>query len=92
MHKYDLDHFLKSVEIAKKSLCGPTRLFSNVGDSSYEAFAEMKQAGIDGVYHCWRLGEGKDSDSIDSQSTVEILSLYGVKKTISYSFENNSDK
>ncbi|NLD19413.1 MAG: hypothetical protein GX663_04110 [Clostridiales bacterium] len=61
MHEYNMGHFLKSVEIAKASLNGPTKIFSNVGDTTYEEFLEMKAGGIDGVYHCWRLGEGKET-------------------------------
>lgn len=61
MHEYDLDRFIECVRLVKKTIKGPTKLFSNVGDSSYEDFVRMKEAGIDGVYHCWRLGEGKDT-------------------------------
>lgn len=59
MHTYDLDFFLDVVKIAKENVIGGTKLFSNVGDTSYEAFVEMKAAGIDGVYHVCRLGEGE---------------------------------
>ena len=61
MHNYDLDRFIECVRLVKGALKGPTKLFSNVGDSSYEDFVRMKEAGIDGVYHCWRLGEGRDT-------------------------------
>ena len=62
MHTFDLERFLHCVELVRKELKGPVRLFSNVGDTSYEDFVRMKKAGIDGVYHCWRLGEGRDTD------------------------------
>lgn len=58
MADYDLDDYLRRVEIVKKNIVGPTKILTNVGDTSYEAFCEMKAAGVDGVYHCWRLGEG----------------------------------
>lgn len=61
MHKYDLEHFLESVKTAMQNLNGSTKIFSNVGDTSYEDFVEMKKAGVYGVYHCWRLGEGTDT-------------------------------
>lgn len=61
MAEYNLDHYLHCVEVAKKNLTGSTKLLTNVGDTSYEAFCEMKAAGIDGVYHCWRIGEGRDT-------------------------------
>ncbi|MDO4544519.1 MAG: hypothetical protein Q4C25_00035 [Bacillota bacterium] len=61
MAEYDLENYLRGVETVKKHKIGSTKLYTNVGDTSYEAFVEMKAAGIDGVYHCWRLGEGKDT-------------------------------
>ena len=70
MHKYDLEHFLESVKLAGQNLNGSTLMFSNVGDTSYEDFVEMKTAGISGVYHCWRLGEGTDT-RIDPEQRKE---------------------
>ena len=61
MAEYDLDHYLHCIEVVRKNLTGSTKVFTNIGDTSYEAFCEMKAAGVDGVYHCWRLGEGKDT-------------------------------
>lgn len=61
MHEYDLERFIECIRLVKKTLKGPTKVFSNVGDTSYEGFVRMKEAGLDGVYHCWRLGEGKDT-------------------------------
>jgi biotin synthase len=59
MHKYDLAFFLKAVQIARREAPPSTRIVSNIGDTDYEAFAEMKAAGLDSVYHVCRLGEGK---------------------------------
>lgn len=61
MHEYDLERFIECIRLVKRNLKGPTKVFSNVGDSPFEAFVRMKEAGLDGVYHCWRLGEGKDT-------------------------------
>lgn len=61
MAEYDLNHYLHSIEVVKKNVTGSTKLYTNIGDTSYEDFLAMKEAGIDGVYHCWRLGEGKDT-------------------------------
>jgi len=61
MADYDLDEYLRMVQVVKENNCGSTRLYTNIGDTSYEAFLEIKAAGIDGVYHCWRLGEGRDT-------------------------------
>lgn len=61
MASYDLDKFLDKVATVKQQLGGPTNLYSNVGDTSVADFERMKAAGIDGVYHCWRLREGADT-------------------------------
>lgn len=58
MHEYDLDFFLDKVRKAKKLISGSTQLLSNVGDTNIDAFKEMKKAGITGVYHVCRIGEG----------------------------------
>ncbi len=61
MATYDLDKFLDKLAIVKEHVSGPTNIYSNVGDTSREDFEKMKKAGIDGVYHCWRLREGTDT-------------------------------
>ena len=58
MHEYDLEFFLEKVRQAKKLIPGSTQLLSNVGDTDPDAFKEMKKAGITGVYHVCRIGEG----------------------------------
>jgi biotin synthase len=58
MHEYDLDFFLGKVKLARKMIEGSAQLLSNVGDSDIDAFREMKKAGITGVYHVCRIGEG----------------------------------
>ena len=62
MHDYDLDVFLNSVKIAKQIVPETTGIWSNVGDSSVDAFKEMKKAGVEGVYHVCRIGEGRDTN------------------------------
>ena len=58
MDQYDLDYYLHAVRIARETAPPQTLLFTNIGDTGYEAFAKMKEAGIDGAYHILRLGEG----------------------------------
>ena len=73
MATYDLEAYLDAVRVAKANLGGPTNIYSNVGDTSREDFEAMKAAGIDGVYHCWRLREGTDtpfSDETRKQTLV----------------------
>ncbi|MBQ9955739.1 MAG: hypothetical protein IJO87_10015 [Eggerthellaceae bacterium] len=59
MADYRIDEFLEKVALVKANVTGPTKIISNVGDSSVEDFRRMKEAGVDAVYHCWRLGEGE---------------------------------
>lgn len=67
MASYDLEKYLDAVRLVKANLGGPTNIYSNVGDTSREDFELMKAAGIDGVYHCWRLGEGTETPFSDEQ-------------------------
>ena len=62
MHDYDVDHFLNAVKIAKSIIHPSTNIRANVGDTDIDTFREMKKAGVDGVYHVWRIGEGIDTD------------------------------
>ncbi len=62
MHDYNLDFFLKSVKTAKSLISPSTGVWSNVGDSDLDTFKEMKKAGVEGVYHVCRIGEGKDTN------------------------------
>lgn len=61
MHEYDLQNYLDIIAHARKIAPATTQLWANVGDSSMEAFQEMKKAGVTGVYHVCRLGEGRDT-------------------------------
>ena len=56
MADYDLGEYLQMVDVVKANKTGSVNLYTNIGDTSYEAFCEIKAAGMDGVYHCWRLG------------------------------------
>ena len=73
MAHYDLGRYLKNVETVKANKIGSTKIYANVGDTSYEDFCEMKAAGIDGVYHCWRLGEGKDTTFSPEERKQTVL-------------------
>ncbi|MGI6217469.1 MAG: radical SAM protein [Coriobacteriales bacterium] len=58
MHEYDLDYYLHVLRLAREHVSPETNIYTNVGDTSYEDFCKMKEAGADGVYHICRLGEG----------------------------------
>lgn len=59
MHDYDIDEYCRVVKLIREVAPATTNLYSNVGDTSYEDFLKMKEAGIVGVYHICRLGEGE---------------------------------
>ncbi|QHI73545.1 biotin synthase BioB [Aminipila terrae] len=61
MHTYDLDRFLQTINKAKAHAPKTTQIWANVGDSSLDAFREMKKAGVTGVYHVCRIGEGVET-------------------------------
>lgn len=73
MADYNLDEYLKMTQVVKDNKIGSAKLYTNIGDTSYEAFREIKAAGLDGVYHCWRLGEGKDTVFSPEQRKQTII-------------------
>lgn len=72
MHDYDLNVFLNSVNIAKKIVPPTTKIWANVGDSSLDAFKEMKKAGVEGVYHVCRIGEGRDTN-LEPEDRIQTM-------------------
>lgn len=61
MHDYKLERLLDAVNAAYEEAPSSTQIWVNVGDSSKEAFQEMKKAGVTGVYHVCRINEGIDT-------------------------------
>ncbi len=62
MHDYDMDYYLKCVELARKIAPSTTQIWANVGDTSIEGYKELHAAGVTGVYHVCRLREGIDTN------------------------------
>lgn len=58
MHEYDLDYYLHVLRLARKHAPAETNIYTNVGDTGFDDFCKMKEAGASGVYHICRLGEG----------------------------------
>ncbi|MDR2109385.1 MAG: hypothetical protein LBP28_08035 [Coriobacteriales bacterium] len=58
MNSFDLDYFSNAVRIAREVAPPQTQIYTNIGDTDYDTFVKLKQAGADGVYHVVRLGEG----------------------------------
>jgi biotin synthase len=59
MDKYDVDYYSNALKIARETAPPQTLLYTNIGDTDYETFVKLKDAGADGAYHVIRLGEGK---------------------------------
>ena len=59
MHSYDKQYFLDCVKAVRAAIPASTRLVSNIGDTDKEYFQQLKDAGLDGIYHVKRLGEGE---------------------------------
>ena len=58
MATFDLDYYLRALRIARETAPPQTLLYTNIGDTDYETFVKIRDAGADGVYHVVRLGEG----------------------------------
>ncbi|MDR2771177.1 MAG: radical SAM protein [Clostridiales Family XIII bacterium] len=72
MHEYDLDFFLDKARLARKLAPATTQILSNVGDTDADGFKEMKKAGITGVYHVSRIGEGDVTD-LDPKRRLQTM-------------------
>lgn len=72
MHEYDLDRYLKIINRSKALAPQTTQIWANVGDSDLDAFKEMKKAGVTGVYHVCRIGEGIDT-KLDPRDRVKTM-------------------
>lgn len=59
MADYDIEEYLRVIRLVRETAPTCTNIYSNVGDTSYEDFCRMKEAGVKGVYHICRLGEGE---------------------------------
>ncbi|MDR1247440.1 MAG: hypothetical protein LBK57_10560 [Clostridiales Family XIII bacterium] len=72
MHEYDPEFLLEKARVAKKLIKGSTQLLSNVGDTDADMFKEMKKAGITGVYHVCRIGEG-DVTALNPETRMKTM-------------------
>jgi len=72
MATYDIDYFERAVRIAREEAPAQTLIYTNIGDTDYETFVRLKEAGADGVYHVVRLGEGVYT-TIDPKKREETI-------------------
>ncbi|MCR5845742.1 MAG: hypothetical protein K6G78_04155 [bacterium] len=72
MADYDVDEYCRIIKLVRETAPSVTNIYSNVGDSSLEDFLKMKEAGIDGVYHICRLGEGEVTN-LDPKARMQTI-------------------
>lgn len=58
---YDFGELLELTAEVRARLRPQTVLVGNVGDQNPRTAAKLKDAGLDGAYHAWRLREGEDT-------------------------------
>jgi biotin synthase len=81
MDKYDLEYYIRALKIAREVAPSQTLLYTNIGDTDYETFVKIKEAGADGAYHVIRLGEGvyttidpkRRQETIDNARRVGLM-------------------
>lgn len=72
MHEFDLEHYLHVIRLVRDTVPASTNIYSNVGDTSYESFCQMREAGISGVYHICRIGEGEHT-KLDPKMRMQTM-------------------
>lgn len=73
MADFDPDEYIRMSQIVLKYKTGSVNLYTNIGDASVETFKTIKTAGFHGVYHCWRLGEGRDTAFTSEQRKQTMI-------------------
>ena len=58
MNSYNEDYVLECVRAVRAAIPPQTKIIANLGDTDKEFWLKLKEAGLDGVYHVKRLGEG----------------------------------
>ena len=72
MHDYDLDRYLEIISKAKSLAPKTTQIWANVGDSSLDTLKEISKAGVTGIYHVCRIGEGIDT-KLDPNDRIRTM-------------------
>lgn len=72
MADYGIEDYLRVIRLVREAVPSCTNIYSNVGDTSREDFMRMKEAGIAGVYHICRLGEGRVTN-LDPQTRMATI-------------------
>lgn len=78
---YPVDRFISVAAKVKPLLKSDQKFVANIGDFDFETAAELKKAGITGVYHINRLREGTDTlaSPADREKTIEAAQKAGLE-------------
>ena len=61
-HTFDMGYLLEAVKVTRAALPSYSPVWVNVGDMSVKEARQLKEAGVEGAYHCLRLREGVDTN------------------------------
>ncbi len=72
---YPFDRYIEIAKNVRKVISSDLPMVANIGDFGAEQAKELLDAGFQGVYHVFRLNEGKDSkiDTEERLSTLESI-------------------
>jgi len=71
---YPFDRYIEIAKAVRKVIAPNMPMIANIGDFDSEHAQELLNAGFQGVYHVFRLREGKDSE-IDPESRLKTLEV-----------------
>lgn len=84
---YPLDRYIKVAKAVRKVISSDMPMVANIGDFSPGQAKELLNAGFQGVYHVFRLREGKDTE-IDTEDRLRTFkAIRGSKLDLSYCVE-----
>jgi len=69
---YPLDRYLEIAKAVRKAISPDMPMVANIGDFGPQQAKELLNAGFQGVYHVFRLREGKDTE-IDPEARLRTL-------------------
>ena len=80
MHEFSMDWLLRVVETVRGAIPSHTRIVVNIGDFDAALAAELRSAGVSGVYHVCRLREGTDTslDPVVRRRTLGVIRETGL--------------
>lgn len=69
---YPFDRYIETAKAVRKDISPNLPMVANIGDFGQREARDLLDAGFQGVYHVFRLGEGRDTE-IDPQVRLQTL-------------------